>query len=743
MHFPAFMKSIAIAISIVLLCNVLHAQTRFIYKRMDAVPVIQYLDTLNFPFVGGFNNPQYSPINLNQDALPDLFVYDRSSNQVRTFLNTGSFGNVRYQYAPQYESVFPKDLSNWVLVRDYNCDGEGDIFTYAIPGSIKLYKGVRTGNQLSYQLISSALQYHLIGGTHGNVGNTSIDIPAIDDIDKDGDLDILTFDGNGSNIWYYTGQQVEQMGSCATDSLTFLLDKFCWGKVFDANYRSVILNYPCVPALAAPELGDPKGLKHSGNTLAAFDMDGDGDKDCLKGNVSYGYFNMLYNGGDTALAVITAQDTVFPSNSVAMNCELFPASYFLDVDNDGLTDLLGAPNLAFGSENYFCSWYYKNTGTATAAQFSFQSDSFLIDQMIEVGEGAYPALIDLNQDGLQDLVIGNAGYYASNGNYKAQLAYYQNTGSASAPAFTLVSKDWNNLSQLGLKGLIPGFGDIDNDGDSDMIAGTTDGKLNLFTNTGAGNFTLTQTNYQTIDVGDMATPQLIDLNGDGLLDLVIGEKFGNINYYQNTGTTTAPVFTFVTANLGGVDVRENGNITGYSAPHFTKLTSGNAWQLLVGNEEGHIQVYDHIASDGSGTYQLADYRFSGLTVGIRASVCTGKLTNSDTLQVVLGNYCGGVSLLGYDTLVINSIVKNSVSNNVINIYPVPSSTVLTIQLQTNVQLQSIQVIDAIGRIQKTISDNALSIQPLQISIADLSPGVYWLKLCDVTGKTAIKSFLKQ
>ena len=96
----------------------------FSLNQENSIPVINNNDTLKNPWTGGFNSVQISKIDLNNDQIEDLFVFDRSCNKVITFLND----NNQFIYAPEYESKFPNDLKNWVLLRDYNNDGKKDIF---------------------------------------------------------------------------------------------------------------------------------------------------------------------------------------------------------------------------------------------------------------------------------------------------------------------------------------------------------------------------------------------------------------------------------------------------------------------------------------------------------------------------------------------------------------------------------------------------------------------------------------
>ena len=145
--------------------------------------------------------------------------------------------------------------------------------------------------------------------------------------------------------------------------------------------------------------------------------------------------------------------------------------------------------------------------------------------MIEVGEGCYPVFFDYDNDGDKDLLIGDYGYYQHLGPYQAKIALYKNIGSVTAPSFVLQTRDFANVhaNVPSISGMAPTFGDLDGDGDKDMIIGDMSGKLNYFEKQPGpnDNFVLIASFYQGIDVGNYATPQLIDVDRDGKLDLLI------------------------------------------------------------------------------------------------------------------------------------------------------------------------------------------------------------------------------
>ena len=168
-----------------------------------------------------------------------------------------------------------------------------------------------------------------------------------------------------------------------------------------------------------------------------------------------------------------------------------------------------------------------------------------------------------------------------------RLLYFLNTGTADMQVFEKIHHDFALLSEFELTGIHPSFADLDGDGDEDMLVGNEDGTLFFYENTaGQGNtmnMVLRETFYFEIDVGNYSAPQLIDLNKDGISDLVLGERGGNLNYFQNTGTTESPEFQLVTDSLGKVNVTDyNYSLYGYSRPFFFDVE----WRISFGGRVG-------------------------------------------------------------------------------------------------------------------------------------------------------------
>lgn len=272
--------------------------------------------------------------------------------------------------------------------------------------------------------------------------------------------------------------------------------------------------------------------------------------------------------------------------------------------------------------------------------------------MLDFGEGAFPVAFDHDGDGLMDLVVANHGYYIDpEDGYVGRMALLRNIGTATSPAFELVTDDYMGLSTLGIgTSMYPAFADLDGDGDKDMYIGDALGRLHFFRNVGTGpvaDFQLAQAlipdaTGTTLDVGQFATPQFFDVDDDGLLDLLIGERNGNLNYYRNTGAADAPEWTLVEDSVGRVVTAVGFEVTGSSVPQMYLNADGQR-EILLGSESGLLMRYGNIDGNLDGEWTLLDAAFMGLNEGMRSAPCLVDLTGDGKLDMVLGNYRGGLS----------------------------------------------------------------------------------------------------
>ena len=398
----------------------------FSYSLWDSATFYKNGKLIDWPFTGGFNSSQFFHCKLNEDNIPDLVIFDRDGNTLTTFINTGKNELLPFRHAPEYVTNFPA-MYNWIHVYDFNCDGVDDLFTSEYD-YISSYTGIMKNNQLKFSNNSIKLKADSLP-----VFCPSSDIPAFADIDFDGDMDILSFDQFGTRVVYYKNLSMDNFGTC--DTLLFS-SPVCWGNFSeDFSTNNVNLNDSCSGGRWAKN-GIVENNLHAGSTLLALDYDGDNDNDLLVGDISFYYLNLLTNGGTNNYANITEQNPTFPTSSDKVNIRIFPASYLIDIDNDNIKDLIAAPNAPPASANINQIFTYKNTSLTTSYSLQYLSDTLWSGKTIDVGTGAMPVFIDLDKDGLKDLLIGNQFYTYNNGKQTGQLMYFRNTGTLSSPAFT-------------------------------------------------------------------------------------------------------------------------------------------------------------------------------------------------------------------------------------------------------------------------------------------------------------------
>ena len=730
-------KRIYCFVFLVLGFSLSHAQW---LQRNDNIPVKIDNYFIANAWAGGLNAPQFSNIDLNQDGILDLFVFDRQANRVLTFVQTSDVQGQSYWYhAPQYQNAFP-NMTNWALLRDFNCDGFPDIYTNFQSGIVVYLNTTSITGNLSFEMFNNGQMlissYDLGGGPFtAPIYSMSIDMLAIDDLDGDGDMDIISNTESSTGMYYYKSMQVENDNCGAAD---FICANRCFGMVSEASESFSLYigdQFNCSLNVVDPRSAN----RHTGGTISMIDLDDNGVKDIILGDVTESNLAAIYladtpQGPDSAVAVANN----FPQ-SPPVDLYLFPAAYYVDVTNDGIRDLLSAPNAIFGTEDIQGVRMYANQGTESQPDWIFQSTAFLQNQMVDVGHGAHPVPYDVDADGDRDIVFSARYFDRENLLNRSKLHLLLNDTTAEGDQiFRWSSFDWLNLSQQNWQNIYPALGDWDGDGDWDLIVGELNGNIYRMTNTGSNaspQFTSAQmindANGAIIDVGQSATPQMIDLNEDGLLDLIIGEKSGNVNYYKNIGTAQSPQWSLVTETLAGAEASSYLGLDGFSVPFVLKDNQG-IWNLYLGNEMGTINHYQFEAGTvGLGT--LVDSAFQDIREGDRSSSGWADFTGDGTLDMVMGHSGGGIALFTGDDVVIG---QSEQAKPDLMLYPNPGTDGLTIAGQNGEC--DIKIFNALGQ---CLAHYQKQILPYHVTTSSWPKGMYWIRMQNDSG-VATKQWMK-
>ena len=689
---------------------------------------------LSFPWAGGLNACQFGSIDLDFDGKNDLVVFDRQGNRMSCFVNRGGIGEIRYEFDKQYAKAFPK-IDDWMILADYDGDGRNDIFTYSKGwAGIKVYRNV-SADSLAFELVKSPYLTSLQGAGEVNIMATYADYPAIVDVDGDGDLDILTFGVLGTFIEKHQNLSVEKYGT--RDSLIFERNDYCWGRVAESEEDNRMYLDTCLFGKTIME----GPFRHRGATVAVRDLNGDGLLDMLLGDVDYPGLIYLQNGGTLDSALMTSQNNRFPSQQ-PVNLFSMPMPFFVDVNNDGLEDMIVSPfdPNPLSAEGKNSVWLYLNFGTNETPDFQLYTKSFLQDEMLDFGTGSFPVFADVDADGLTDLLVGTIGnidstyyiYGSLQTHRSGQIAFFKNVGTMNEPVFQLVDDDFGNLKSLKTSGLVPTFGDLNDDGNLEMLVGTSEGNILFF----SADFQLLDNDFLHYEK-TWSTPCLYDVDADGTLDLVVGNANGKLTLYQGLNEEGNVSFAFVTDEWGGVDVRDySASYFGYSVPSFFK--NGTETYLSVGSEQGKMFLYK-LNNDGlpfddiSEEWQRFVLDFDN-HFGLRCAAALSDLNNDGKMEMMVGNYAGGLQLFNAE-IEVNQSVEEMMDE--VLVYPNPAKSVLTI---VGKEINQIRVYDVLGRC--LIQKNAAS-DETTIDVNDLVSGIYLLQMNCNSGRMKYVRFIKE
>lgn len=712
------------------------SQTNYQYGFSNWIDLKVKVDNsfLPNPWTGGMNNVQLGQMDINNDGLDDIIVFDRHGNRLLPFIYKDTNGSGWYEFDPYYRKFFPP-ITDIFQIHDYNNDDKPDIFTYTT-GGIMVYKNVST-NQPKFEKAVKQFIKSLQGNIYTNLLVTNVDYPAIVDIDNDTDLDIMTFWGLGSFVELHKNMSIETYGN--SDSLLYQKTDYCWGRFAENAESNQILLDTC-PDLAKSNyqidgygIRETAGERHTGSTLCLIDINQDNVLDLVLGDVDYLNIQGLSNTGTNLNASVTSVIDSFPIQS-PVKLASFPSIQQVDIYNDDIQDLIVSPfdpGLTRSTGNHSI-WQYNESTSGTG--FNKITDSFLQEGTIDCGLGSYPVFAYITNDSLTDLIISNYGlldtlFYNDNGqlicNYISSVSLYKNTGTSVKPEFQLITNDFNGLSNLKLLSIFPTFKDVNGDLLNDMLLGTSESKFLLFINEG---YNGDVPNYRlpisiSVQNGEtFITPDLEDVNNDGLIDILAGNRNGTLSLYLNTGTLQSPSFNLVTSNYGQINVTDyNHSYSGYSVPSLFR-DKQNKLKLLVGSESGKLYYYPELSANFNDAFIKKEDVFSSLNEGIRVSATVSDINKDGYHDMAMGNYGGGVSMFKGTVPGPFGFAENPDLNTRLKIFPNPVNTMAHLYLPNDGEWE-ILIYNQMGQVERSGNYRGSEIE---LRLNELRSGLYMI-----------------
>jgi PKD repeat protein len=481
---------------------------------------------------------------------------------------------------------------------DVDGDGDLDLLIGAYSGTISFYRntGSKTAPEWTYVgLLTDA------GGATIDVGWNSA--PALADLDGDGKLDLVIGEYYGTVVYYHnTGKKTAPQWTLV-------------GPLADAAASTVDAGYTSIPTFA--------------------DIDGDGDLDLFLGN-SEGVVITYQNTGSVTAPQWTLVGSMTDGSGTAIDVGYNSCPRFVDINNDGVKDL-------FIGEYYGKIAAYANTGTSSAPVWKLASSKY---DYLGVDSYSAPALADIDGDGDFDLFIGE--------NY-GKIAFYKNQGSVAAPSWLsmgFLSDAADSTISVGYSA-VPAFADLDGDGDQDLLIGNSEGTIVYYQNTGSNTVPrwtlvgpLADAGGNTIDVGSNSAPVFADLDGDGDLDLLMGEYYGTVVFYRNDGTKTAPKWTYVGPLK---DVVGNTVDAAYrSRPAVSDVDRDGNLDLLIGGYYGKVFYYRNSGNTAAPVWSLYSSEYLGINTQYNATPTVVDIDGDGDDDLFVGGYYG--SILFYPTV---------------------------------------------------------------------------------------------
>ena len=510
------------------------------------------------PFLGGLDVPRPQFVDMDGDGDLDLFVQERTG-ELMHFENVGTPQQARYVWRTDaFQNI---DVGEWSRIVDVDDDGDLDVLGEQRYSYVRYFRNNGSPTEPRLELFEDSVKTAEGVALFSDRQN----IPQAVDLDCDEQLDLFLGRVDGTITRYEEAQTstpdprfyhvtdrfegIEIIGQLVgsarhgANSMFFAdsdgdgdLDLY-WGDFFEPGVLHIENTGTCLnPALRST----PRPLMADGDTIATSgynapflaDIDADADLDVFLGVLGGAFnpnrtaaenFHFYERSADGGLTLRTARYL----DGIDVGSESAPA--LGDLDGDGDLDILIGSKIDPTTLRSARLFFFRNDGSATAPQY------VLADTLDMPGSYHFaPALADLDDDGLLDLLLGT---------WNEGIQFLRNTGTAEA--FRFEQDTVRTIELTRGSNSTPALVDIDADGDLDLFAGEASGELNFFRNNGSASeprFEPESDVYGGLDAGRRSHPAFHDMDCDGDFDLLLASEAGGVVYFRNDGTAVDPRF---------------------------------------------------------------------------------------------------------------------------------------------------------------------------------------------------------